>query len=416
MNPPQPPAFPALLGGIRVLDASRVLAGPFCGQLLGDLGADVIKIERPGAGDETRAWGPPFLSSGASAYYLSCNRNKRGVALDLNNPRGQELFHQLVRQSDVVLENFRPESAEKLGLSSTHLLAVNPRLVVCSISGFGRTGPLRDHPGYDFAIQALSGLMNITGPVEGPPCKVGVAVADVLTGLYAASAVLACLIARGKSGHGYAIDLALLDCAVAAQVNVAQAFLTRLDEGIAPEQAVPARQGNAHLQIVPYQLFATADGWIVLAVGNDGQWRRFARAAAPELADVEHFATNPGRVRHRDELVPLVAEVIRKRTTREWETVLEAAGVPHAPLWSYAQLFAHPQAAARGTRVTVRGPDGRPIDLVGSPIHVAAGDDENGIETKCPPGLGEHTDTVLRELCGVQGSELDELRRQGVIA
>ena len=295
-TPALPLPFPALLAGIRVLDASRVLAGPFCGQILGDLGADVLKIERPGAGDETRGWGPPFLSGGPSAYYLSCNRNKRGLALDLAQPRGQDLFHDLVRKSDVVLENFRPDSAEKLGLSAGQLLAVNPRAIVCSISGFGRTGPLRDLPGYDFAIQALSGLMGITGPVEGPPCKVGVAVADVLTGLYASAAVLACLIARGKSGHGYAIDLALLDCAVAAQVNVAQTFLTRIHDGASPREAVPARQGNAHLQIVPYQLFAAADGWLVLAVGNDGQWQKFARAAAPHLAGDERFLTNPGRV------------------------------------------------------------------------------------------------------------------------
>src|SRR5262245_21543725 len=284
--------FPALLRGTRGLDASRVLAGPYCGQLLGDLGAEVIKIERPGSGDETRSWGPPFHPSGVSAYYLSCNRNKRGVSLDLSHPRGRELFHDLVRQSDVVLENYRLESAEKLGLSPRQLFEVNPRVVVCSISGFGRTGPLRDLPGYDFAIQALSGLMSITGPVEGPPCKAGVAVTDVLTGVYAATAVLACLVARGRSGHGYAIDLALLDCAVAAQVNMAQAYLTGGE--------VPARQGNAHLQIVPYQLFQTANSWIVLAVGNDGQYRRFCEVAGvPELASDPRYSTNTARVKRR---------------------------------------------------------------------------------------------------------------------
>src|SRR5437588_2987456 len=223
------------LAGIRVLDASRVLAGPFCGQLLGDLGAEVIKIERPGSGDETRAWGPPFAGP-LSAYYLSCNRNKRGVTLDLGKPEGLQLFHDLVRQSDILLENFRAGSADRLGLGPEKLLALNPRLIVCSISGFGRTGPMSELPGYDFAIQALSGLMSATGPVEGPPCKVGVAVTDVLTGLYGASAVLACLHARTKSGHGYAIDLALLDCAVAAQVNLVQAFLT--------SGSVPPRQGT----------------------------------------------------------------------------------------------------------------------------------------------------------------------------
>src|SRR5579884_2910777 len=254
------------LAGIRVLDASRVLAGPYCGQILGDLGAEVLKIERPGSGDETRGWGPPFAPSTGetpvppfSAYFLSCNRNKRGLTLDLAHPEGQRLFDELARRSDVLLENFRADSAERLGLSPPQLLSKHPHLIICSISGFGRTSSLRDAPGYDFAIQALSGLMSITGPVEGPPCKVGVAVTDVLTGLYAAVAILACLQARQRSGHGYAIDLALLDCAVAAQVNVAQAFLTLASGGGRPSDAVPARQGNAHLQIVPYQLFATAD-------------------------------------------------------------------------------------------------------------------------------------------------------------
>jgi crotonobetainyl-CoA:carnitine CoA-transferase CaiB-like acyl-CoA transferase len=416
MSTPKPVPFPALLGGIRVLDASRVLAGPFCGQLLGDLGAEVVKIERPGSGDETRAWGPPFLDEGASAYYLSCNRNKRGLSLDLGHPRGRDLFHRLVSRSDVVIENFRADSAEKLGLSPARLLVVNPRIIVCSISGFGRTGPLRELPGYDFAIQALSGLMSITGPVAGPPCKVGVAVTDVLTGLYAATAILACLIARGKSGHGYAIDLGLLDCALAAQVNVAQTYLTRLDKGEPPIEAVPARQGNAHLQIVPYQLFATADGWIVLAVGNDGQWQKFAQAAAQELAREERFATNPGRVQHRDELVPRVERVMRQRTTKEWEALLSASGVPHAPLWTYAELFAHPQAAARGFRVQVRDAAGRPIDLVGSPFHISAtGQAAEGPPAECPPGLGEHTAAVLKELCGVDADQMEELRREGVI-
>src|SRR5437764_1767495 len=286
------------LSGVRVLDASRVLAGPFCGQMLGDLGAEVIKVERPGAGDETRGWGPPFAGD-LSAYYLSCNRNKKAVTLDLSQPVGLQLFYDLAKRSDVLLENFRAASADKLGVSPAKLLAQNPRLIVCSITGFGRTGPWSDLPGYDFAIQALSGLMSITGPAEGPPCKVGVAVADVLTGLYAAVAILACLRAREQSGHGYAIDLALLDCAVAAQVNVAQAFLT--------SGQVPPRQGNAHLQIVPYQLFATSDGWLVLAVGNNGQWQRFCQTAGREdLAADPRFATNPLRVRNRDDLVPLL--------------------------------------------------------------------------------------------------------------
>jgi crotonobetainyl-CoA:carnitine CoA-transferase CaiB-like acyl-CoA transferase len=392
------------LAGVRVLDASRVLAGPYCGQVLGDLGAEVLKVERPGTGDETRGWGPPFAGD-LSAYYLSCNRNKRGLTLDLSRPEGRDLFHELVRRSDVVLENFRADSADRLGLSPEVLLGVNPRVVVCSISGFGRTGPLRELPGYDFAVQALSGLMSITGPVEGPPCKVGVAVTDVLTGLYAAVAVLSCLHARASSGHGYAIDLALLDCAVASQVNVAQAYLTG--------GAVPPRQGNAHLQIVPYQLFATADSWLVLAVGNDGQWQRFCGAAGrPDLADDARFATNPLRVQNRDNLVPLLEPLMRSRKTAEWQELLRVAEVPHAPVWDYADLFAHPQAAARSLRVAVRGPDGKPIDLLGSPFHLHGATLH---EPATPPTLGQHTDSVLTELLGLGPERLEELRRRGVI-
>jgi crotonobetainyl-CoA:carnitine CoA-transferase CaiB-like acyl-CoA transferase len=392
------------LADIRVLDASRVLAGPFCGQILGDLGAEVIKVERPGSGDETRAWGPPFAGA-LSAYYLSCNRNKRGLALDLGQEEGLRIFYELARRSDVLLENFRAASAAKLGLSPDKLLAVNPRLIVCSISGFGRTGPLRELPGYDFAVQALSGLMSITGPVDGPPFKVGVAVTDVLTGLYAAIAVLACLHARRQTGHGYAIDLALLDCAVAAQVNLVQAFLTN--------GQVPPRQGNAHLQIVPYQAFATADDWVVLAVGNDGQWQRFCRAAErPDLAADARFTTNTLRVENRDVLVPLVADVLRTRGSQEWQDLLRAAEVPHAPVWNYAQLFAHPQVAARGLRVTVRDPEGRPVDLAGTPFHIA------GTELAPPtlaPALGQDTEAVLKDLLGFDEARLSALRGQGII-
>jgi crotonobetainyl-CoA:carnitine CoA-transferase CaiB-like acyl-CoA transferase len=391
------------LAGIRVLDASRVLAGPFCGQVLGDLGAEVLKVERPGAGDETRGWGPPFAGA-LSAYFLSCNRNKRSLTLDLAHPEGRRLFHELARRSDVLLENFRADSADRLGLSPARLLDEHPRLVVCSISGFGRTSPLRDVPGYDFAIQALSGFMSITGPAEGPPCKTGVAVTDVLTGLYAAVAVLACLQARERSGHGYAIDLALLDCAVAAQVNVAQAYLT--------SGTLPARQGNAHLQIVPYQLFAAADSWLVLAVGNDGQWQRFCAAAErPDLAADERFTTNPLRVCNRDILVPLVESLMRMRTTAAWEELLRGAEVPHAPVWTYADLFAHPEMSQR-LRVTVHDPDGRPVDLIASPFHLTGAANP---QPTTPPDLGQHTDEVLTQMLGLTDEQLRELRRQAVI-
>jgi crotonobetainyl-CoA:carnitine CoA-transferase CaiB-like acyl-CoA transferase len=388
-----------------VLDASRVLAGPFCGQILGDLGAEVLKIERLGSGDETRAWGPPFAGP-LSAYFLSCNRNKKGLALDLSRPEGVDILHALVERSDILLENFRSASASRLGLSPDRLHARNPRLVICSISGFGRTGPMSDLPGYDFAIQALSGLMSTTGPVEGPPCKVGVAVSDVLTGLYAAVAILACLHARQQSGHGYVIDLALLDCAVAAQVNLVQAFLT--------SELVPPRQGNAHFQIVPYQAFATADDWLVLAVGNDGQWQRFcAIAGRPDLASDARFVTNSLRVENRAVLVPILEDLFRQKTSAEWQSLLHKAEIPHAPVWNYAQLFADPQTASRNLRVTVRDPDGKPVDLVGSPFHVAG---TTLPVAHIPPQLGQHTDEVLHALLGLDAERLQELRKQGVIA
>jgi crotonobetainyl-CoA:carnitine CoA-transferase CaiB-like acyl-CoA transferase len=396
------------LADVRVVDASRVLAGPFCGQVLADLGAEVIKVERPGMGDETRTWGPPFVPYGdgeESAYFLSCNRGKRGLTLDLAQSQGRELFDALLTRSDVLLENFRAASADRLGLAPERLLQVNPRLVICSISGFGRTGPLRDTPGYDFAVQALSGLMSITGPIAGPPCKVGVAVTDVLTGLYAAVAVLACLHARRHSGHGYAIDLALLDCALAAQVNVAQAFLS--------SGQVPGRQGNAHLQIVPYQLFATADTYLVLAVGNDGQWAHFCSVAErPDWAADVRFATNASRVEHRADLVPLVEAVLRTRTTADWQERLARVGVPCAPVWDYADLFHHPQAAARSFKMEVRDPQGRPIELLGPPFHLAG--------TPLPPPLappqpGQHTDEVLSQVLGLDAARIEALRRAGVV-
>ncbi len=392
------------LAGIRVLDASRVLAGPFCGQVFGDLGAEVLKVERPGKGDDTREWGPPFVGP-LSSYFLSCNRNKRALTLDLGKEAGLALFYELVRRSDILLENFKAASADRLGLSPEKLLSINPRLILCSISGYGRTGPLSELPGYDFAVQALSGLMSITGPVEGPPYKVGVAVTDILTGLYAATAALACLHARQQSGHGYTIDLALLDCAVASQVNMAQVYLT--------SGQVPPRQGNAHLQIVPYQVFATADGSIVLAVGNDGQWQRFCRAAErPDLAADPRFASDALRVRNRDVLVPLIEEIMRSQPTKVWEERLRSVEVPHAPVWNYAELFAQPQAAARGLRVTVRDPQGRPMDLVGTPFHIGGA---TLPEPAAPPTLGQHTDAVLTELLGLDTARLAELRRQGVI-
>ncbi len=403
MNDPRGP-----LHDVRVLDASRVLAGPLCGMILGDLGAEVIKVERPAgdglAGDETRAWGPPFWND-LSAYYLSCNRNKKGITLDLASAEGRQLLVGLVRKSDILLENFLPKSAERLGLTAERLHEVNPRLVICSITGFGHTGPMRAAPGYDFALQAMSGLMSITGPVEGPPCKVGVAIADVVAGLYAAIGVLACLHAREQSGYGYAIDLALLDCALAAQVNVAQAFLT--------SGQLAARQGNAHLQIVPYQLFEVADGHLVLAVGNDEQWQRFCAATGrDDLGADPRFTTNPSRVRNRQLLIPLLEPLLKSKTDVEWQGLLQKADVPHSPVLNYQQLFAHAQAESRGLRVRVRDPQGREVDLLSSPFRIQGA---TLPPVSMPPRLGADTESVLRDTLGLSSAQLSELRAKRVI-
>lgn len=368
------------LAGLRVLEAARVLAGPLCGQILADLGAEVVKIERPGSGDETRDWGPPFLDSQRSAYFLSCNRSKKSITLDLSQTADRQVFEQLLARSDVLVENFRTDSLPRLGLESEQLLQRHPRLIVCSISGFGRTGPLRDVPGYDFAIQALCGLMSITGPPEGPPYKVGVAITDVLTALYASTAILACVQARHRSGHGYAIDLALHDCALAAQVNMAQSYLT--------SGCVPPRLGNAHLQIVPYQLFATADGYLVLAVGNDTQWQAFCRVAEAEsLGQDPRYRTNHQRVERREELVPQVAALLQQRTTAEWQKRLADAGVPHAVIRDYAAVFADPQTLHRGLKLTVTDRTGQTIDLLGHPFHLLGASLAAPLP---PPQLGEH--------------------------
>jgi crotonobetainyl-CoA:carnitine CoA-transferase CaiB-like acyl-CoA transferase len=311
----------------------------------------------------------------------------------------------LLATCDVLIENFRTDSAVKLGLNPEVLLARHPRLIACSISGFGRTGAMSAAPGYDFAIQALSGLMGITGPPDGPPYKVGVAVADVLTGLYASNAILAALAARQRTGHGYAIDLALADCALAAQVNVAQAYLT--------SGRVPERQGNAHLQIVPYQLFATADGWLVLNVGNDGQWQAFCQAAgAGELGAESAYATNRQRVERRTELVPQVEAIMGQLPTAEWERRLSAAGVPHAVVRTYAEVFRDPQTLARGMKLSITGPAGQPVDLVGNPLHIYGAP---AAVATMPPRLGEHTAAVLHELLDLDADAVAVLQAKGVV-
>lgn len=399
------------LAGIKVLDLSRILAGPFCTQVLADLGADVVKIERPGTGDDTREWGPPFVDDpidpskrGPSAYFLSCNRGKRSLVLDLSQPAAREVLDDLIRAADVLVENFLPDAAAKLGLTPERLKQLNPRLVSCSISGFGRSGPLAATPGYDLAIQACAGLMSITGEPEGMPMKVGVAITDVLTGLYAAVSALAGLWAREQGRTATGFDLALADCTLAALVNVAQSALVT--------GHTPKRWGNAHPQIVPYEAFATSDGHLVLAVGADRQWERLCRAVGHDdwLADAR-FQTNPQRVEHRDTLTALLKPLFASRTTDDWLQVLATAEVPHARIASIDEVLAAPQTEARDMVQTVQDGSGRAFRLLGNPIHWT---DRPAGATSPPPELGGHTDEILSEWLQYDRTRIERLRRDGV--
>ncbi len=390
----------APLAGIRVLDLSRVLAGPWCGQLLADLGADVVKVERPEGGDDTRAWGPPNLKDAAgnatseSAYYLCTNRNKRSITIDIAQPAGQALIRRLAAQADVVIENFKLGGLAKYGLDYAALSQTNPRLVYCSITGFGQTGPYAPRAGYDLLIQGMGGLMSITGRADGDegagPQKVGVALTDIMTGLYATIAVQAALAERERSGRGQHIDLALLDVQIACLANQASNFLAG---GV-----VPRRMGNAHPNIVPYQDFQTADGYMILAVGNDAQFARFCDLAGhAEWARDERFTTNPQRVAHRGELIALIREATLKRTTREWVASLEAAGVPCGPINRIDQVFDDEQVRSRGLRIELPHPAAGVVPLVANPIRLS----ETPIEyRRAPPMLGEHSRQVLRDWLG----------------
>lgn len=372
-----------MLQGVRVLDLSRVLAGPWAGQLLADYGADVIKVERPGAGDDTRGWGPPWWGEGderQAAYYLCCNRGKRSIAIDIATAEGAALVRQLAAEADVVLENYKVGQLAKYGLDYAALSALNPRLVYCSVTGYGQDGPYAQAAGYDFAIQATGGLMSITGEKDGTPGsepqKVGVAVTDLFTGMYAASAILAALIERGRTGRGRHIDAALLDVQVAMLANQASNYLVG--------GKTPRRMGNAHANIVPYQVFATQDGHIVLAVGNDGQFARFcALAGHADLAQDARYATNAARVEHRAELVPQVAAWMLGRTTAQWVALLEPQSVPCAPILDLPGVFTHPQVVARGMRVAAD--DGTP--MVAQPMRV---DGQRPLAKRRPPRLDEH--------------------------
>jgi formyl-CoA transferase len=403
------------LGHIRVLDLTRVLAGPWCAQNLADLGADVIKIERPGAGDDTRAWGPPYLRDAEgrdtteAAYYLAANRGKRSVTLDISTPDGQEVVRALARQSDVILENYKVGQLKKYGLDYESLKREKPDLVYCSVTGFGQDGPYAQRPGYDFIIQGMGGFMSITGERDdlpgGGPQKAGIAISDLMTGMYSTIAVLAALTHRDRTGEGQYIDMALLDVQVAMLANMTTNYLA--------SDNPPKRWGNAHPNIVPYQTFATADGHIIVAVGNDGQYRRFVDVGGrPELATDERFATNPMRVRYRDTLVPLLAEMVKTRTKQEWIAALEAAGVPCGPINNLDEVFEDPQVVARGMRIDLPHPSGGKVKLVGSPMRMSATPPAYDMP---PPLLGQHTAEVLQGLLGYGEERIAGLREKGVV-
>jgi formyl-CoA transferase len=400
---------------LRVLDLTRVLAGPWCTQLLADLGADVIKIERPGSGDDTRAWGPPYLKDAAgrdtteAAYYLSANRGKRSVTVDIGKPEGQQLVRRLAAASDVVIENYKVGQLARYGLDYARLAADNPRLIYCSITGFGQDGPYKDRAGYDFIIQAMGGFMSITGERDdlpgGGPQKAGVAVSDLMTGMYATVAILAAVAQRERTGAGQYIDMALFDTVIAMLANMNMNYLVT--------GKAPGRAGNAHQNIVPYQVFAAADGHVVIAVGNDSQYAKFCEIAGrPDLAADPRFTSNAERVRNRALLVPLLEAIVRGRPAAFWAEQLEAAGVPCGPINTIAQALADPQAVARGVRIDLPHPTAGTVPLVGMPIRMSA---SSPSYERPPPLLGEHTDEVLREVAGLHADEIAALRARGVL-
>ena len=400
------------LSGIRVFDMSRVLAGPTCTQLLGDLGADVIKVERPGEGDDTRKWGPPFLKdaagrdTGESSYYLSANRAKRSLTLDFTKPEGRDLAFRLIAHCDVLIENYKVGTLAKHGLGYEPVHAEFPRLVYCSLTGFGQTGPYAPRPGYDFLAQAMGGIMSLQGEPEGEPMKGAVAMADLMTGMYSTVAILAALRHRDRTGQGQLIDMALFDTQVAWLGNQAQAYLVSGE--------IPPRLGNAHASVVPYQVFASADGHVVLAIGNDGQFKKFcAFAEAAGLATDPRFATNTARVRNRAALIPLLDAILAKKPSAHWIDGLEREGVPCSPINRLDQVFADPQVKARDMVVTMRHESSpAPVPLLANPIKYSA----TPVEYRhAPPILGQHTDEILRELLGLDTGEIARLRKAGVV-
>lgn len=397
--------MPAALEDLLILDLSRVLAGPYATQLLGDFGARIVKVEQPGQGDETRSWGPPFARDGQSAYFLCANRNKQSLTLNLKHPEAQAVLRELARRADVLVENFRPGTLDALGLGYRQLREANPGLIYCAVTGYGQNGPYADRPGYDTVIQAQGGLMSITGPADGDPFKVGVAVVDITAGLYAATSILAALHHRARTGEGQLVDIALFDVQLSWLANVGSAYLT--------SGQPPRRQGNAHATIVPYQPFAAADGSLMLAVGNDGQFARLCGVLGrPELAADPRYATNPARVANRTELVPLLAELFAARSVAAWVELLLGASVPCGPVNDVPTALADPHALARGMVQTVADAAGQPVRLVGPAPKLSA---TPAAVRSAPPHLGEHSAELLRELLGYDEARVAALRAAGAI-
>jgi crotonobetainyl-CoA:carnitine CoA-transferase CaiB-like acyl-CoA transferase len=403
------------LNHLRILDLSRILAGPWCGQNLADLGADVIKVERPGSGDDTREWGPPYLkdSSGQNtteaAYYLAINRNKRSITLDISTPEGQEVIRKLIINTDVVIENYKVGQLKKYGLDYDSLKLIKPDLVYCSITGFGQNGPYSKRAGYDFIVQGMGGFMSVTGEKDdlpgGGPQKAGVAIADIFSGMYATTAILAAIAHRDKTGEGQCIDIALLDVQVAIMANMASNYLAT---GVAPK-----RWGNAHPNIVPYQTFQTADSWMIVAAGNDSQYRKFVEAGGmPELATDPRFLSNPDRVKNRDTLVPLLTEMTRKKSKNEWISLLEGVGVPCGPINTLDEVFENEQVISRGMKQAVDHPLAGKVNLVRNPILMS----KTPLEIRsAPPTLGQHTKEILESQLGIDSSTIETWRSKNII-
>lgn len=402
-DPPNPAR--RLLEGVRVIDLTRILAGPFCTMLLGDLGADVIKIELPGRGDDTRQWGPPFTPSGESAYFLSANRNKRSLTLNLKSVQGLEILRELISHGDIVIENFLAGTLEGWGLDYDSLQRLRPGLIYCTITGYGYTGPYRQRPGYDFIVQAMSGFMSVTGPSEGEPFRAGVAIADLASGIFAGNAVLASLFARERTGQGQRIDVSLLDCQVALMSYVASNYLV--------SGQPPKRYGNAHPNIVPYDVFRANDGYFAFAAGNDSQWARFCQEVGRvEWIEDPRFASNPARIENRVLLADLLNELFAQRPASEWIVLCEEIGLPAGPINPIDKVLSDPQVLARGMLVDVPHASEGTLPILGSPLGIPTAPAEVRL---APPTLGQHTEEILQELLGYNAAAIASLRKTGVI-